>query len=110
MTDHDFTEYVEHRTGLQMDRLLHYGHWIPSNRGWTREYVEEHFPGWTWNRLIDVCRTAGVVDPTSGGGSPLRCVAEVKAFHFTDATTFAVEWLDGTVTVGPSPISKEDGR
>lgn len=39
-------ECAEHRTGVELDRLLHYGHCIPANRGYTAAYVNEHFPGW----------------------------------------------------------------
>jgi hypothetical protein len=70
----------------------------------------EHFPGWSWNSLLEVCRAAGIVDPNSGGGSPLRCLPQVKAFHFTSAETFAVEWLDGSITSSPAAIANEEGR
>lgn len=98
MSDRDFSRYDEHRSGAEMQRLLHHGHWVPVLRGYTRAYVEQHFPGWTWNRLLDVCRSAGIVDPASGGDRPLRCDDCVVQFHFTDRRSFAVEWDDGTVS------------
>jgi hypothetical protein len=62
-----------------------------------RAYAE-HFPGWSWNELLAVCKAAGIV-AGSGTGAPLRCDPRVRVFHFTDARKFAVEWNDGTVTV-----------
>ena len=41
--------------------MLHFGHIIPVSKGWTREHVNSHFPGWTWNQLIAVCMAAQIV-------------------------------------------------
>lgn len=99
MTEDAFAEYAEHRTGAAMQRLLHHGHWIPVLRGYTAAYVAKHFPGWSWNGLLAVCRAADIIDPRSGGGGPLRCNPRVRAVHFTNERAFAVEWNDGTVSV-----------
>lgn len=104
-----FAGYAEHRTGAEIQNLLHHGHCIPVLRGFTRAHVAEHFPGWTWNGILAVCRAASIVDPQSGGGSPLRCDPRVRVFHFTNEQVFAVEWDDGTVTASgpyspPPPI------
>lgn len=94
----EYGEYLEHRTGAEMQRLLHHGHWIPVHRGDTAAHVARHFPGWCWNDLLAVCKAAGIVDGLGTGG-PLRCAPHVLAFHFTDTARFAVEWDDGSVTV-----------
>ena len=91
-------EYGEHRTGLQMDRLLHHGHVIPVTRGFTRDHVDQHFPGWTWNDLLEVCRAADLLAPDRPRGAPFACREQVKAVHFNSPRSLAVEWLDGTVT------------
>ena len=81
-----------------MQNLLHHGHWIPVLRGFTRAHVAEQFPRLDLERDLAVCRAASIVDPQSGGGSPLRCDPRVRVFHFTNEQVFAVEW-----TTGPSP-------
>ena len=53
-------------------------------------YVDRHFPGWTWNALMDVWRTAGIVVRTPGGIPD--CDPRVRAVHFTDAEHVNVEW------------------
>jgi len=88
--------YREHRTGAQIDHLLHYGHSIPMARGHTLKYVDEHFPGWTWSDLLEVLKAAGVL--VGRAGAPPRCHPTVKAIHFTDSPTWAVEWLSGEIT------------
>lgn len=98
MTEDAFSEYVEHRSGVEMQQLLHHGHWIPVLRGYTAAHVAEHFPGWSWNDLLAVCKTAGIVVEVAAG-APLCCDPDVSALHFIDAQKFAVEWNDGTVTV-----------
>jgi hypothetical protein len=103
MSDPTWNEYGEHRTGIEVDRLLHYGHIIPVSHGYTTEYVAEHFPGWTWNQLMAIWRAAGVV-VRSGVGGPPSCDRRVKAIHFDGPDSFAIEWLDGTVTVRCVPM------
>ncbi|MFD1860536.1 hypothetical protein EHW97_13285 [Aeromicrobium camelliae] len=97
MTDHRWNHYADHRSARQIDDLLHYGHFIPVGRGLTDTYVATHFPGRTWNDLMEVWKAAGIVVRSTAGGPP-RCDVRVKTVHFTDATDFAVEWEDGTVT------------
>ena len=97
MNDRNWLEYAEHRTGVEVGQLLHYGHIIPVSRGLTEGYVAEHFPGWTWNNLMAVWEAAGIVVPSASGGLP-SCDHRVKLIHFTGADAFAVEWVDGSVT------------
>ncbi|MBX3311053.1 MAG: hypothetical protein KF739_11565 [Cryobacterium sp.] len=94
--DPQWDEYAEHRTGMQVGQLLHYGHLIPISRGFTKEYIDKHYPGWDWNSLSRVMQAAGVF--VNRGGAPATCEPTVKAVHFTDAEHWAVEWLSGEVT------------
>lgn len=48
-TEVDVSVFREHRTREELNSLLHYGHIIPVSKGWTRAYVEDHYPGWTWS-------------------------------------------------------------
>ena len=89
--------YKEHRTREELQALLRHGHYIPACRGWTREYVDKHYPGWTWNELMEIWRAAGIVVRRPGGAPP-ACDIRVKAIHFNGPRSFAVEWEDGTVT------------
>lgn len=107
----DFAQYAEHRTDTQIRQLLHYGHWIPILRGKTDVYLAEHYPGWTWNELWEICQAAGIVVREPDGRFSRRLDVRVKAFHFTDTRTFAVEWEDGSVSTdpddGPPPLGPE---
>ncbi len=82
-----------------MQALLAHAHWIPWQRGYLRQHLLDHFPGWEWNDLLEICRAAEIIDPRSGRGAPLRCLRSVRAFHFTSRDAWAVEWTDGTLTV-----------
>ncbi len=92
--DFDISRFREHLTLDQCNRLLHFGHWIPINHGFTAKYVDEHYPGWTWNRLVQVFIAAGIHRRGAGGGPP-NCDRRVKVFHFSSPTDFFVEWVDG---------------
>ena len=95
-SDYSWDNYAEHRTGLQVSNFLHYLHVIPVSKGFTKEHVDKHFPGWRWEDLVEVMKAADVF--IGRGGSPATCRPTVKAIHFTDRSHWAVEWLDGTVT------------
>lgn len=84
------------RTRRELATLLQYVHWIPVSRGFHQDYVNRHFPGWTWNALLAVLRPTGSVQ--SQGGAPAKCHPEVRLVFFTDPSSWAVEWVDGTVT------------
>jgi hypothetical protein len=111
----DRDDYAEHRTREEIDALLRYGHHIPVGRGWTREYVDEHFPGWTWNQLLRVLRAADVLADRPFGG--VACRTEVTEMYFDSETGWLVVHEDGTMTCGlsapgatrPAPRRPEDG-
>lgn len=91
-----FEEFAEHRSADELARFLHHIHWIPQSRGLTDAFVDEHFPGRTWQGLVMVLKAAGIF--VGRGGSPPRLMPTVTMLHFSDATRWAVEWSDGVVT------------
>lgn len=46
---------------------------------------------------MSIWQAAGIVVKSEAGG-PLRRDERVKGIHFNDWNSFAVEWIDGTVT------------
>lgn len=79
-----FEEFAEHRTADELARFVHYLHWIPQGRGITDAFVDEHYPGRTWQGLVLVLTAAGIL--VSRGGSPPSLMPTVAMLHFTDAT------------------------
>jgi hypothetical protein len=102
-SDAAWNESAIHCTGPEVDALFHYGHIIPISRGFTRKFLDEHFPGWDWNGLVAVLKAADVF--VDRGGSPPQCRPGVTAIHFTDADNWAVEWFDGSLTSSAAPSS-----
>ena len=92
-TDVDVSHFRERRTLGECKLLLHYGHVIPICHGYTATYVAEHYPGWTWNELVQVFVAAGIF--VNRGGAPATCDDRVVTFHFSSPTEFYVEWIDG---------------
>jgi hypothetical protein len=95
-----FEDLAEHRTAEELARFLHHIHWIPQSRGITDAFVDEHFPGRTWQGLVLILKAAGIF--VGRGGSPPRLMPTVAMLHFTDATQWTVQWEDGVVTASPS--------
>lgn len=70
---------------------------IPAAKGITAQRITEYCPDLPWREVLAVLQSADVLDtPVTGG--PLRCRPSVRAVHFADVDTWAVEWLDGTIT------------
>jgi hypothetical protein len=90
----DFSHFGTHRTREELNQLLRYGHVIPVSKGLTAKYVAEHYPGWTWNSLVEVFKAAGIFE--GRGGSPPKCDDRVATLHFNSKSSLAVEWSDGT--------------
>lgn len=84
------------RTRAELNALLRYGHIIPISRGLTAAYVDDLFPGWTWNRVIAVLKAAGVFIK-GDGGTPHRD-PRVGAVHVESFDSWLAEWEDGRVT------------
>ena len=94
-SDIDVSHFREHRSLEECNALLHYGHIIPVSRGYTRKFVTENYPGWTWNELMQVFRSAGIL--INRGGSPPACDHRVITFHFSSPSEFYVEWINAGV-------------
>jgi hypothetical protein len=102
-TDVDTSQFRERRTREELNALLHFGHIIPVSKGWTKEYVDAHFPGWAWNALMGVFTAARIV--VLRGGAPPKCDDRVVMLHFSSTGDFLVERSDGagaTLSVGPT--------
>ena len=48
--------------------LANYAHWIPMVRGYTREFMDSHYPDWEWNDLIPKMLNRGIIttEPSDG--------------------------------------------
>lgn len=90
--------YRIHSTRSEIRELLRHGHPIPVGRGWTREYTEKHFPGWTWNEVRAVCFASGILK-TPGGVANLD--PELREIYFDSPTSWLVVWENGHMTCGP---------
>jgi hypothetical protein len=97
----DDSAFRQRRTRYELNALLHYGHVIPVSRALTDAYVREHHPGWTWNALMAVFNSAGIV--INRGGSPPCCDPHVEVFHFDHKDSWLVEWTDGSQTERRGP-------
>jgi hypothetical protein len=86
-----------------IDRVLHYTHWIPNLKGFTRAFFAENYPGAMLSEFTAAFRAADIV-LYDDLGAPFggRCHWKLLHLYFTDDTHWAVEW-DDTVTA-------DDGR
>lgn len=87
----DPSMFAKHLTAADVDLVLHHGHWIAQSRGFTRQFLEQHHPGWSLGGLVAVFTAAGV---RAGN----RCRERVAAIHFDGPDRWLVEWTDGTTT------------
>ena len=44
--------------------LSNYAHWIPMVHGYTRDFMEQRYPGWGWNELIPKMLGNGLLTTT----------------------------------------------
>jgi len=81
-----------------IDKVLHYTHWIPNTRGITQRFFDEHYPGESLSGFMSVFRAAGIL-LDDGRGAPFagRCHWRLRHFYFTDPTHWAVDW-DESIT------------
>ena len=52
-------------------RLAHYGHVIPMGKGFTRDFMAAHYPGWEWGQLLGAISKAGIYVRNQGHGGRL---------------------------------------
>lgn len=92
--------FAFHATRADIDRVLHYTHWIPRSRGFTDAFLRETWPGWSLEKLIRVFDAAGIRrQPSSTRPSAPHggyCHWKVKELHFNGRHDFHVEWNDLT--------------
>ena len=48
--------------------LSNYAHWIPMVHGYTRDFVDSHYPGWEWNDLIPKMLNRGIISTAQSDG------------------------------------------
>lgn len=101
VASHPF-DYAELRFSAEVDALANHGHVIPITTGVTAEYLTEYFPGWTWNALTGLLKTAGALT-REPAPAPLVRDPAVAAVFFTDLDSWAVERIDGSVTRSTAP-------
>ena len=82
-----------------IDRVLHYTHWIPNTRGITQRFFAEHYPGESLSGFMGVFRAAGIL-LDDGRGAPFggRCHWRLRHLYFTDAAHWAVDWDESIET------------
>jgi hypothetical protein len=88
-----YARYALHLSRALVDEVLHYTHWIPNQRGMTRQFFAEHYPGWDLPSMVAVFDTAAIrvhTEPCAPHGG--KCHWKVKALHFNNAEDFEVEW------------------
>lgn len=88
--------YAWHASRADIDRVLHYTHWIPRQRGFTQKFLHETWPGWSLAKLIAVFDAAGIrKQPSSRRASAPHggyCHWKVAHLHFNSRYEFYVEW------------------
>jgi len=82
-------------TRFDIDRILHFFHPIPLKHGWHQRHLDDHYPGWEWNAMINMLRNAEVLIDRPGGR---RCHWKLKKLTATSPTDVDIEW-DPDVTV-----------
>ena len=53
----------------QRERRGQGGHAIPIMKGFTQDYVNEHYPGWSWSQLVNTLKRAGLYAKKEGHGA-----------------------------------------
>lgn len=104
----DTRRFAEDRSPDEVKELLHYAHFIPQSRGFTKTHVDTYWPGHTFPELLYVLRAAGLVTFVSSLGATItkdsglvRKGNDLKEFRrllFNDIDDWAVEWPDGSWT------------
>lgn len=102
--------FVEERSFDEVRTLLHYGHFIPRTKGFTTQHLDTHWPGHTFNWLVDLFTAAGLLTFVSPLGAVINesgliresnDLTDFRRILFNDMTDWAVEWTDGSWTKPP---------
>ena len=48
--------------------LANYAHWIPMVHGYTRDFMDSHYPDWEWNDLIPKMLNRGIISTEKSDG------------------------------------------
>ncbi|MEY4388793.1 MAG: hypothetical protein RLZZ432_512, partial [Chloroflexota bacterium] len=85
-------------TRHDVDYVLHYTHWIPIGRGYTRSMLARHYPGWTLGTLVGLFDRAGIrilpadLQGARGAQHGGRCHWQVVSISFSSPVDVEVEW------------------
>lgn len=86
-------------TRYDIDRICHFSHWIPWKNGLQQKFIDENYPGWSWNQMIGLLNQTEVLIERPGGR---RCHWKLKTLHISEAFEIAISWDDA--------VSEDDGR
>jgi N-formylglutamate deformylase len=75
--------------------LAHYAFYIPINRGFHRDHVNRHYPGWTWEQLYPVLRDKARLRRSPGAFS---------AAHLPEPYVGVFVYRDGSVVLDDGSI------
>ena len=101
-SDGPYARYSMHLTRALIDQVYHYTHYIPNLRGFTTEFFERRYPGWSLFPMLEVFKAAGIQVRKEPCGMRGKCHWRVKVLHFNSAEDFEVEWNDD--------ITEDDGN
>jgi hypothetical protein len=62
------SKYVLRLEVEAIKELSNYAHWIPMVRGYTRDYMDSHYPDWEWNDLIPKMLSRGIISTEQSDG------------------------------------------
>jgi len=52
--------------------ITQYAHWIPIVRGYHHDFIEERYPGWSWNQFLPVLHKAKLLRQHKDGHECVR--------------------------------------
>lgn len=52
--------------------ITQYAHWIPIVRGYHHDFIEERYPGWSWNQFLPVLHKAKLLRQHKDGHDCIR--------------------------------------
>ena len=70
-------------TRYDIDRIMHFAHFIPVKKGLHQKHIDDKYPGWTWNQMVRLLRDTGVLIERAGGGVSLPLETRIPACQQT---------------------------